>query len=158
MRIRPHHRRAGEMRAEIQAAVADGVKCPRARSARLRLASRDYPNDASGVLAGVEAMLLADSEPGTAEELIRRVEKRKAVGPYHHAAHFAACAYAQMGRADEAVRWLREAAETGFPCYPLFAHDASLDPIRQDPRFNAFLADMQRQSETRRRLLFPDRG
>ena len=126
--------------------------------ARLRLASRDYPNDASGVLAGVEAMLLADSEPGTAEELIRRVEKRKAVGPYHHAAYFAACAYAQMGRADEAVRWLRETAETGFPCYPLFAHDASLDPIRQDPRFEAFLADMQKQSETRRRLLFPDRG
>lgn len=118
--------------------------------AHLRQASRDYPDDVSGVLA--------DSEPGTAEELIGRVEKRKAVGPYHHAAHFAACAYAQMGRADEAVRWLREAAETGFPCYPLFAHDASLDPIRQAPQFRAFLAGMQKQSEARRKLLFPGRG
>ncbi len=126
--------------------------------ARLRQASRDYPDDVSGVLAGVEALLLADSEPGTAEELIGRVKKRKAVGPYHHAAHFAACAYAQMGRADEAVRWLREAAETGFPCYPLFAHDASLDPIRQAPQFRAFLAGMQKQSEARRKLLFPGRG
>lgn len=126
--------------------------------AHLRQASRDYPDDVSGVLAGVEALLLADSEPGTAEELIGRVEKRKAVGPYHHAAHFAACAYAQMGRADEAVRWLREAAETGFPCYRLFAHDASLDPIRQAPQFRAFLAGMQKQSEARRKLLFPGRG
>jgi TolB-like protein/Tfp pilus assembly protein PilF len=125
--------------------------------AHLRQASRDYPDDASGVLAGAEAMLLADSDPRTAVELIGRVEKRKAVGPYHHAAHFAGCAYAQMGRADQAVRWLRECAETGFPCYPMFAHDPTLDPIRQDPRFKAFLADMQEQSETRRRLLFPDR-
>jgi hypothetical protein len=62
-----------------------------------------------------------------------------------------------MGRADAAVRWLREAAETGVPCYPLFAQDASLDPIRHDPRFEAFLADMLKQSETRRRSLFPDR-
>ena len=123
---------------------------------RLRKASRDYPNDPSGVLAGVEALLLADSEPHRAVELIGRVEQRKAVGPSHHAAHFAACAWARMKRADEAVRWLRECAETGFPCYPLFAQDATLDPIRQDPQFEAFLADMLKQSETRRRSLFPD--
>jgi hypothetical protein len=62
-----------------------------------------------------------------------------------------------MGRVEEAVRWLRESAETGFPCYPLFAHDTSLNPIRQDPLFEAFLADMLRQSKTLRSSLFPDR-
>jgi TolB-like protein/Tfp pilus assembly protein PilF len=124
---------------------------------RLRQASRKYPNDASGVLAGMEAMLLADSEPRKAEELIRRAARRKAVAPSHHAAYFVACAWARMRRAEEAVQSLREAAETGFPCYPLFARDANLDPIRQDARFQAFLADMQKQSESLRKALFPDR-
>jgi TolB-like protein/Tfp pilus assembly protein PilF len=124
---------------------------------RLRQASREYLDDASGVLAGMEAMLLADSEPRKAVELIGKVEKRRAVGPSHHAAYFAGCAWARMANAQEAVRWLREAAETGFPCYPLFARDPNLDPIRQDPRFQTFLVDMQKQTESLRRALFPDR-
>ena len=77
--------------------------------------------------------------------------------PSHHAAYFAACASARMRRAQEAVPWLREAAETGFPCYPLFARDANLDPIRQDPRFQAFLTETQKQSESLRKALFLDR-
>jgi hypothetical protein len=60
-----------------------------------------------------------------------------------------------MGRASEAVRALREAAETGFPCYPLFAGDPNLDRIRHDPDFQAFLADMQKQHDSLRRALFP---
>jgi hypothetical protein len=61
-----------------------------------------------------------------------------------------------MRRAPEAIQWLREAAETGFPCYALFARDANLDPIRQDPRFQAFLADMQKHSASLRKALFLD--
>jgi adenylate cyclase len=120
----------------------------------LRRAQRKYPNDPSGTLSGIEAMLLAQSEPLKAQALIEQVAKRKAVNPSHHAAYFAASAWAQMGRAQEAVESLREAAETGFPCYPLFARDANLDPIRQDPRFQAFLADMQKQSDSLRKALF----
>jgi len=52
---------------------------------------------------------------------------------------------------------IRVYAETGFPCYPLFARDASQDPICHDRRFQAFLADMQKQSESLRNALFPDR-
>ena len=74
-----------------------------------------YPNDPSGALHGIEAMLLAESEPRKAQELIESVAKRKSVNPSHHAAYFAASAWAQMRRAAEAVQWLREAAETGFP-------------------------------------------
>ena len=124
---------------------------------QLRLALRKYPNDPSGALPGLEAMLLAESEPLKAQELIEKVAKRKAVNPAHHAAYFAACAWARMRRAQEAVQYLREAAETGFPCYSLFAHDPNLDPIRQDPRFQAFLADMQKRSESLRKALFLDR-
>ena len=120
----------------------------------LRRALDKYPNEPSGALSGIEAMLLADSEPLKAQALIEKVAKRKAVNPSHHAAYFAASAWARMGRAEEAVQSLREAAETGFPCYPLFARDPNLDPIRQDPRFQAFLADMQKQSDALRKALF----
>jgi hypothetical protein len=51
---------------------------------------------------------------------------------------------------EEAVGWLREAAGTGFPCYPLFAQDPNLDRIRQDPHFQAFLAEMQKRFEALR--------
>jgi DNA-binding winged helix-turn-helix (wHTH) protein/Tfp pilus assembly protein PilF len=125
--------------------------------AQLRRAARKFPNDPSGALPGIEAMLLAESEPLKARALIEKVAKRKAINPSHHAAYFAACAWARMGRAQEAVASLREAAETGFPCYPLFARDPNLDPIRQDPRFRVFLADMEKHSGSLRKALFLDR-
>jgi hypothetical protein len=62
-----------------------------------------------------------------------------------------------MRRPQEAVQYLREAAETGFPCHPLFARDPNLDPIRQDPGFQAFLADMEKHSGSLRKALFVDR-
>jgi hypothetical protein len=99
-------------------------------------------------------MLLADSEPLKAQALIKKVAKRKAVNPSHHAAYFAASAWARMGRAHEAVESLREAAETGFPCYPLFATDSNRERIRQDPSFQSFLADMQKQSASLRMVFF----
>jgi len=120
----------------------------------LRKAQQKYPHDPSGGLSGIEAILLAESEPLTAQALIETVAKRKAVNPSHHAAYFAASAWARMGRAHEAVDSLREAAETGFPCYPLFARDPNLDRIRQDPRFQAFLAEMRKQSDALRTALF----
>jgi tetratricopeptide (TPR) repeat protein len=120
----------------------------------LRRALRKYPNDPSGALYGIEAMLLAESEPLKAQALIEKVANRKAVNPSHHAAYFAASAWARMGRAEEAIQLLREAANTGFPCYQLFARDPNLDPIRTDPRFQAFLADLKKQSASLRNALF----
>jgi tetratricopeptide (TPR) repeat protein len=126
-------------------------------SLNLKTALRKYPNDKGGNLAGIEAMLLAESEPLKAAALIETVAGRKAVNPAHHAAYFAACASARMRRAKEAVDWLRAAAETGFPCYPLFARDANLDPIRSDPIFQGFMADLQKRSVFLRKAMFPDR-
>ena len=123
----------------------------------LRKALQTYPNDPSGALSGIKAIFLAGSEPLEAQALIEKVAMRKAVNPSHHAAYFAASAWAQMGRAAQAIQLLQEAAETGFPCYSLFARDTNLDPIRQDPHFQAFLADMQKQSDSLRKTLFEEK-
>ncbi len=121
----------------------------------LRGALAKYGTDPSGNLPGVEALLLAESEPRRAQELIAGVRQRKAANPSHHAAYFAASALARIGRAEEAVGWLQEAAATGFPCYSLFERDPNLDPIRPDPHFQAFMAEMQKSSASLRRALFP---
>ncbi len=52
-----------------------------------------------------------------------------------------------MNKPDPALRWLREAAADGYPCYPLFEKDASLNNLRGDSRFIQFMADLKRQWE-----------
>ena len=101
-------------------------------------------------------MLLAESDSQRAKELIAGVGQRTTANPSHHAAYFAAAALARMGKAEEAVGWLQEASATGFPCYALFEIDPNLDPIRQDPRFQSFMAETQKASIGLRRALFPD--
>ena len=128
---------------------------PEEARAYLQRAARKYPQDPNGNLQGVEAMVVADTDPGRAHELIEGIRQRKAANPSHHAAFFAACALARMRRAREAVEWLREAAATGFPCYALFAHDPDLALLRSDPLFRAFMAELQKTSASLRRTLFP---
>ncbi len=52
-----------------------------------------------------------------------------------------------MNKPEEAIKWLQNAADDGFPCYPLFAKDASLDSLRNDERFIAFMAKLKQQWE-----------
>jgi TolB-like protein/predicted Ser/Thr protein kinase len=70
---------------------------------------------------------------------------------YHHAAYDIARIYALEGKSVEAVKWLREAATTGFPCYPLFERDAYLNRIRRAPEFIQFMSEMKAQNERYRR-------
>lgn len=65
----------------------------------------------------------------------------------HHSTYDAACIYALAGKSDEAVKWLRETAATGFPNYPLFERDPYLDRIRKAPEFVQFMADEKAQWE-----------
>jgi len=52
-----------------------------------------------------------------------------------------------MNKRDQAVQWLRTAAEDGFPCYPLFELDPNLNNLRQDPKFLAFMKSLKEQWE-----------
>lgn len=116
--------------------------------AKLEEYSREYPQDTGGRFAAVQALLLAaGGEERKALQNIRNATKKQDFGHFHHTAHFIASAYARMNKPEEAIHWLREAAENGFPCYPLFERDANLNPLRQDPRFIAFMERQKKQWE-----------
>jgi DNA-binding winged helix-turn-helix (wHTH) protein/TolB-like protein len=66
---------------------------------------------------------------------------------YHHQTYFIACIKAVEGNSTEAVKWLRETANSGYPNYLLFAKDPFLDRIRQSPEFVQFLAEQKAQWE-----------
>ena len=65
-----------------------------------------------------------------------------------------ACAAALSGETDDALGFLAKSAAAGFEDYELMKEDPDLDPIRDDPRFDAVLgaiidtAKLQREIET----------
>jgi hypothetical protein len=69
----------------------------------------------------------------------------------HHVAYSLGATEAQLGRPVEAVRWLRSAADTGFPCYQWVARDTLLDPIRSDAGFQAFLTELRTDYDVARK-------
>jgi tetratricopeptide (TPR) repeat protein len=61
----------------------------------------------------------------------------------HHIAYSLGATYAQLADFAEARRWLAEAARTGLPCYPWYARDTLLDPLRSDTEFQQFLGGLK---------------
>jgi hypothetical protein len=114
------------------------------------------PSDTGGFLSSFQAWMLAEAgdETGAAEK-IQAASSKKAFFHFHHASFFIACAYAQMHRPAEAVEWARYTAENGFPCYPLFANETGLDPVRGDASFAEFVAELRRDWESYQMALFP---
>ena len=66
---------------------------------------------------------------------------------YHHGTYNVARIHALAGRSGEALKWLRVTANEGYPRYPLFARDPFLAPIRQEPDFIQFMAEMRQRWE-----------
>jgi TolB-like protein/Tfp pilus assembly protein PilF len=95
--------------------------------------------------------LRGDFRAGEAETLFALGKEPVKNLQYHHATYDAACVYALVGKSEEAVKWLRETAATGFPSYPLFERDPFLNRIRQTPEFIQFMAEMKTQFERYKR-------
>jgi TolB-like protein/tetratricopeptide (TPR) repeat protein len=115
---------------------------------------RANPEDRGGVVTSTRALLFA--EAGDARRALADVqtaiEKGKGFVHFHHAAYNIASAYALLGSPEEAVRWLRRAADDGFPCYPLFATDPNLASLRHDPGYVALMAELKTRWERYRDL------
>jgi tetratricopeptide (TPR) repeat protein len=110
--------------------------------------------DRGGVVHGALALAYAASgRRREAEEAIRKAQELgRGFGHFHHTAYMIALAYARMDRAEPALRLLEQAASEGYPCYPAFANDPQLNPIRKDPRFIEFLARQKEQFDRWRKM------
>jgi hypothetical protein len=57
----------------------------------------------------------------------------------HHIEYNVGVAYALLGKHDEAVEWLRQAAVNGFLCTPYYERDDFLRDLRSHPEFRDLL-------------------
>jgi len=110
---------------------------------------KTFSTDEGGNVTSVKAMLLAKAgKQREAEETIQRaIEIGQSFQHFHHTTYNIASAYALLNKPDEALKWLQYTADDGFPCYPLFENDASLNSLRKDDRFIAFMAKLKQQWE-----------
>ncbi len=115
---------------------------------------RTHPEDTGGMNNAMLAVLAADRRDlSLMSSLISKAqEKGKGFGHFHHTAFTIARAYALAGQAPEAVRWLEQTAADGYPCYPVFAQDSALDPIRRDAAFQQFLSVQRTRWEASKQL------
>jgi tetratricopeptide (TPR) repeat protein len=97
------------------------------------------------ILAGV---LAANGRRAAAQDMLDAVARNPAMD--HHVAYSVGAAFAQLGRAAEAVRWLRTSANDGFACYPWYASDPLLDPIRNEAGFTELMEELRRRFESAR--------
>ena len=89
--------------------------------------------------------MAAAGDPAAARARVIAIE----AGPYmdHHVAYSLGAAWAQLGDAAASVKWLQQAADTGFPCFPWLLRDPLLEPIRSDPRFTTLLDRLRQRYE-----------
>jgi tetratricopeptide (TPR) repeat protein len=110
---------------------------------------RSYPDDEGGAITSIKAMLLAKAgkEKEAEDTIADAIRIGKGFGHFHHTAYNIASAYALLNKRSEAIKWLEEAANDGFPCYPWFAKDDNLKSLRTDDAFIAFMAALRKRWE-----------
>jgi tetratricopeptide (TPR) repeat protein len=114
---------------------------------------RDYPTDEGGVGTSVRAMMLAKAgkRPEAEAAIARSLSLGQNFGHFHHTAYNIASAYALLGEQERAIDYLQNAADNGFPCFPLFANDKQLDGVRNNPRFIAMMAKLELDWKARKK-------
>jgi len=120
-------------------------KTERGRTMLEALADSRSASTAARAGAALARILAAQGEASAARLLVDRVIK----GTYrdHHVAYSIGAAYAQLNEGALAHRWLRTAADSGFPCLPFFETDPLLDPLRQQPEFPDLLQYVKSRRE-----------
>jgi eukaryotic-like serine/threonine-protein kinase len=96
-------------------------------------------------LAAVRGLLFAkDGKAAEAEKQIATAVKNgEGKNHFHHSAFLVAAAYAEMGKAHEAVRWLRYDTQNGMPNYPLFRENPSMKKIAGNKGYEEFMAELK---------------
>ena len=100
------------------------------------------------------ALLAADAgNLGRLDPLVQKAQENgRGFGHFHHTAFTIGRAFALAGRPADAVKWLQQAADDGYPCYPAFENDSALNRIRGEQVFKDFLAGQRAVWEGFRKL------
>ena len=61
----------------------------------------------------------------------------------HHVAYSLGATYAGLGRTEEGLRWIRQAADSGLLCSAWYLNDPLLAPLRMDPAFAPFISSVR---------------
>jgi TolB-like protein/Tfp pilus assembly protein PilF len=80
------------------------------------------------------------------------VEVKRRYGHFHHDQYDLATIHALLGRTDDALRWLTEAARNGYPCAPFFEKDPLLAGLRAHPGFAPLMAELRAECREYARL------
>jgi hypothetical protein len=111
----------------------------------LSVMSGNTPSDRRGQ-AVLASFLAVRGERIQAEALLRTLTGGAFMD--HHVAYSIGVANLYLGKRPESQRWLQKAADTGLLCYPWYRQDSLLDPLRKEPEFQSFLAQMQQSWES----------
>jgi serine/threonine-protein kinase len=116
-------------------------------SAEQRLATglKLYPDEP--LIISIQGMLHArKKQTGLALDCVRKAqESPHSFGHTHHTYYQFASIYAVLGDKDKAMGWLERSVDAGNPCWPFFKIDPHLDNLRQDPRFQQLVIDLERE-------------
>ncbi|HET9706994.1 MAG TPA: hypothetical protein VFP39_01690, partial [Gemmatimonadales bacterium] len=113
---------------------------------------RNQPKDRGGIVTAARAILDArrgDTRRAEAD-IAAAITKGTGFQHFHHAAYSIAMADALLRRPEAAVRFLREAADEGLPCYPCFANDPFLANLRGDSGYVSLMRELGSQWSERR--------
>jgi len=95
---------------------------------------------------------------GTREHGVRELDELLATGfPDGEGIYHAVRSYARLGETEKSIESFARAIERGFFCYPAFARESWLDPLRGNSRF----VELLRQAQARHRAaarLFEEQG
>jgi adenylate cyclase len=95
-----------------------------------------YPDDARALYLGAGALIAT----GDAARATEWAERALEAAPDEPAVLYnVGCMYSQMGNKDRAIALVDEAVKLGFGYRTWLEHDGDLDPLRDDPRFQAIL-------------------
>lgn len=96
--------------------------------------------------AALSSVLAATNRKAQAATIVANAIARSPID--HHVAYSLGATYAQLGDAPKALHWLEQSVSSGFPCYPWFARDPLLQPLRDDARFKSMLERLRIQNDS----------
>ena len=96
-----------------------------------------YPDDARALYIGAQALVAT----GNPERAMKWAERALDAAPDEPSVLYnLGCMYSLMGNKDRAIALVDEAVKLGFGYRAWLEKDGDLDPLRDDPRFQAILA------------------